>query len=39
MTEIFDCIAPFLEDESSLGIYPDNEKIKLVVKNGIVLEV
>lgn len=39
MTEIFDCIAPFLEDESSLGIYPDNEKIQLVVKNGIVLEV
>ena len=38
MTEIFDCIAPF-EDESSLGIYPDNEKIQLVVKNGIVLEV
>lgn len=39
MTEIFDCIAPFLEDESSLGIYSDNEKIQLVVKNGIVLEV
>ena len=39
MTEIFDCIAPFLEVESSLGIYPDNEKIQLVVKNGVVFEV
>lgn len=31
MTEIFDCIAPFLEDESSLGIYPDNENTGIAV--------
>lgn len=34
MTEIFDCIAPFLEDESKLNVCSD-DCYHLIVKNGI----
>ena len=39
MMEWFDVMAPFLKDNSTLLIYPDNDYDKLVIKNGKCVQV
>jgi len=38
MIEMFEVMAPYLTDRSSLTIYPDNDYDKLIVKNGVAIQ-